>query len=79
MGAYSPSAGLCVVRNAVAEYIAARDGVPSSPEHIYMGSGASDVIKAVLNMFVADVNGKPPGKCRMIARICCVEKNSTCT
>lgn len=61
MGSYSPSNGLYIVRNAVADYISARDGVPSSPEDIYMGSGASDVIKAVLSLFVEEVDGKPPG------------------
>ncbi|KOB67143.1 putative Alanine aminotransferase [Operophtera brumata] len=60
VGAYSPSNGLFIVRHAVAEYISARDGVASSPEDIYMGSGASDVIKAVLTMFIEEVDGKPP-------------------
>lgn len=56
MGAYSPSAGLRIVRCRVAEYIEARDGVPASPDDIYLGSGASDVIKAVLTMLVGNVD-----------------------
>ncbi|KAJ8715839.1 hypothetical protein PYW08_013124 [Mythimna loreyi] len=60
VGAYSPSPGLSIVRSRVAQYIEARDGVPASPDDIYLGSGASDVIKAVLTMFVEDVDGKPP-------------------
>lgn len=61
VGAYSPSPGLNIVRSRVAQYIEARDGVPASPDDIYLGSGASDVIKAVLTMLVEDVDGKPPG------------------
>lgn len=64
MGAYSPPAGLGVVRGAVAEYLAARDGgVPAEAEDVYLGAGASDLIKAVLSLFVGEVDGKPPGDC----------------
>lgn len=61
VGAYSPSPGLSIVRARVADYLEARDGVPASPDDVYLGSGASDVIKAVLTMLVEDVDGKPPG------------------
>lgn len=61
MGAYSPSAGLQIVRSRVAQYITTKVGVPASPSDVYLGSGASDVIKAVLTMFVADADGRPPG------------------
>ncbi|XP_075978821.1 alanine aminotransferase 1-like [Anticarsia gemmatalis] len=60
VGAYSPPAGLRVIRSRIAQYLQKRDGVPASPDDIYLGSGASDVIKAVLNMFVKEVDGKPP-------------------
>ncbi|XP_047027242.1 alanine aminotransferase 1-like isoform X1 [Helicoverpa zea] len=60
VGAYSPSAGLQVVRARVAQFLSARDGVRACADDIYLGSGASDVIKAVLTMFVQDVDGKPP-------------------
>ncbi|KAJ0178032.1 hypothetical protein K1T71_005855 [Dendrolimus kikuchii] len=60
VGAYSPSNGLQIVRSRVAQYIEGRDGVPASSDDIYLGSGASDVIKAVLTMFVQEMNGKPP-------------------
>ncbi|CAB3222026.1 unnamed protein product [Arctia plantaginis] len=60
VGAYSPSAGLQIVRSRVAQYITAKDGVPAPPNDIYLGSGKSDVIKPVLTMLVADVDGRPP-------------------
>ncbi|XP_039755657.1 alanine aminotransferase 1-like [Pararge aegeria] len=60
VGSYSPSNGLNLVRRSVAEYLEARDGVAASLEDVYLGSGASDVIKAVLSLFVQDVDGKPP-------------------
>ncbi|XP_045495845.1 alanine aminotransferase 1-like [Colias croceus] len=60
VGSYSPSAGLNIVRRRVAEYLTARDGVPASSDDIHLGSGASDVIKSVLTLFVEDVDGKPP-------------------
>ncbi|XP_026734189.1 alanine aminotransferase 1-like [Trichoplusia ni] len=59
VGAYSPSGGLALVRRRVAEFLAARDGVPASADDIHLGSGASDVIKAVLTMFAEQVDGKP--------------------
>ena len=62
MGSYSPSPGLGVVRRRVAEYMALRDAVPASPDDVVLGSGASDVIKAVLTMLVENVDGKPPGE-----------------
>ncbi|XP_041986409.1 alanine aminotransferase 1-like [Aricia agestis] len=61
VGAYSPPAGLTIVRRHVAQYLTARDGVPASPEDIYLGAGASDLIKAVLTLFVQDVGGRAPG------------------
>ncbi|KAG6454716.1 hypothetical protein O3G_MSEX008826 [Manduca sexta] len=60
VGSYSPSNGLRIVRSRVAQYISARDGIPAFPEDIWLGSGASDVIKAVLTMFIENVDGKPP-------------------
>ncbi|CAB3220204.1 unnamed protein product [Arctia plantaginis] len=38
----------------------AKDGVPAPPNDIYLGSGKSDVIKAMLTMLVADVDGSTP-------------------
>lgn len=69
MGAYSPSAGLHAVRARAAHYIAARDHVPASADDIFLGSGASDVIKSVLTMFVEPVGGKPPGLTYFLAFI----------
>ncbi|KAF9413619.1 hypothetical protein HW555_008197 [Spodoptera exigua] len=61
VGAYSPSAGLRAVRARAAQYIAARDGgAPASSDDVFLGSGASDLIKSVLTMFVEPVDGKPP-------------------
>jgi aspartate/methionine/tyrosine aminotransferase len=63
VGAYSPCMGLRTVRERVASYIRKRDGgVAASPDDIWIGAGASDVIKAVLTMFAGHVNGKPSCK-----------------
>ncbi|XP_068618611.1 alanine aminotransferase 1-like [Battus philenor] len=60
VGAYSPAAGLAPVRADVAAFLSERDGVPADADDVYFGSGASDLIKTVLAMFVQNVNGKPP-------------------
>ncbi|CAH2039109.1 unnamed protein product, partial [Iphiclides podalirius] len=60
VGSYSPSAGLRVVREAVASYLTSRDQVTAAADDIYLGNGATDLIKAVLAMFAGDVDGKPP-------------------
>ncbi|XP_046969031.1 alanine aminotransferase 2-like isoform X2 [Vanessa cardui] len=59
-GAYSPSGGLSLVRRRVAQYLHERDGVSAASEHVYLGAGASDLVKTVLSLFVHDVDGKPP-------------------
>lgn len=44
-GAYSDSAGVRVIREDVAKYIAERDNFPSSADNIFLSTGASDAIK----------------------------------
>lgn len=44
-GAYSDSVGVEVIRQDIANYIAARDGVDSNPDNIFLSTGASDAIK----------------------------------
>lgn len=61
MGSYSPAPGLLLIRKHVAQYLTARDGVAANFNNIYLGSGASDLIKSVLTLFVEKVDGKPPG------------------
>ncbi|GBP08681.1 Alanine aminotransferase 1 [Eumeta japonica] len=61
VGAYSPSSGLAAVRDSVAAYIQRRDGAPAEPEHVYLGSGATDLIRAVLALLAQSVDGKSPG------------------
>lgn len=62
VGAYSPSAGMREVRAHVAEYLEARDGVAVCADDVWLGAGATDLIKAVLALFAGDVDGKPPGE-----------------
>ena len=40
-GAYTQSAGIPFIRNAVAEFIHRRDGIPSDKDHIILTDGAS--------------------------------------
>ncbi|KAJ2943490.1 hypothetical protein O0L34_g16597 [Tuta absoluta] len=61
VGSYSPYTGLRLVRSDAARYLTARDGVPACPHDIILGSGATDLIKSVLELFVHDVDGKPTG------------------
>lgn len=60
VGAFSPPSGLRVVRSQVARYLETRDGVPAFAEDIHIGSGASDLVRGVLNLFSEHVDGKPP-------------------
>ena len=49
-GAYTQSAGIMFVRQAVAEFIARRDGVPADPRRIILTDGASKGAQAVLTV-----------------------------
>ena len=45
LGSYSQSTGVEVVREDIAAYIEQRDGIPSSPENVFLASGASEAVK----------------------------------
>lgn len=47
-GAYTQSAGIPFIRQAVAEFITGRDGIPSDPRRILLTDGASKGAQAVL-------------------------------
>ncbi len=47
-GAYSQSAGIPFIRKAVAEFIARRDGIPASSDHIVLTDGASKGVQAAI-------------------------------
>jgi aspartate/methionine/tyrosine aminotransferase len=47
-GAYTQSAGIPFIRQAVADFIAQRDGVPADPRRIILTDGASKAAQAVL-------------------------------
>ncbi|MEI6385259.1 MAG: aminotransferase class I/II-fold pyridoxal phosphate-dependent enzyme [Spirochaetota bacterium] len=53
LGAYSESKGLKVVRDAVASFIRARDGIEADPEAIYLTDGASKGVQAALRILIA--------------------------
>lgn len=52
IGAYSPAKGFPFVRKHVAEFLAARDGFPADPEHIFMADGASEAIRRSMSCLV---------------------------
>ncbi|ESO08006.1 hypothetical protein HELRODRAFT_185412 [Helobdella robusta] len=53
IGSYSDSIGIDVVRHDVARYISERDGgIPSNPDDIFLSTGASEGIKAVMKLLV---------------------------
>ncbi len=53
LGAYTESKGYRFVREAVAAFIAARDGISSDPDSIYLTDGASKGVQAVLRLLIA--------------------------
>lgn len=62
VGSYSDSAGIEIIRHHAAEYIQNRDGgIPSRWEDVYLCAGASQSIKAVMNLLHRDIDGKTPG------------------
>jgi aspartate/methionine/tyrosine aminotransferase len=54
LGAYTDSKGYRFVRDAVAEFIRARDGIASDPEAIFLTDGASKAVQSVLRLLVSD-------------------------
>jgi aspartate/methionine/tyrosine aminotransferase len=54
LGAYTDSKGYRFVREAVADFIRARDGIPADPEAIYLTDGASKGVQSVLRLLVSD-------------------------
>ncbi len=53
LGAYSESKGLRFVRQAVAGFIAERDGIPADPEAVYITDGASKGVQAALRLLIS--------------------------
>jgi len=56
MGAYSDSKGVRFIREAVAEFIQQRDGIPALPEAIFLSDGASRAVQTVLRMLISGPN-----------------------
>jgi aspartate/methionine/tyrosine aminotransferase len=54
LGAYTESRGYRFVREAVARFISARDGIPADPDAIFLTDGASKGVQAVLRILIAD-------------------------
>lgn len=56
VGAYSHSQGVMHIRKNVAKFIEERDGFPSDPENIFLTAGASEGVKACLNIMIGSPN-----------------------
>jgi aspartate/methionine/tyrosine aminotransferase len=54
LGAYTESKGYRFVREAVARFITARDGIAADPEAIFLTDGASKGVQAALRLLIAD-------------------------
>src|SRR5512136_1827642 len=52
MGAYTESKGWRFVRQAVADFVQARDGIPADAEHVFLTDGASKGVQSVLRLLV---------------------------
>ncbi len=55
-GAYTQSAGIAFIRQAVAEFIHRRDGIPSDKDHIILTDGASKGVQSVLRAVLKNSN-----------------------
>lgn len=55
-GAYSQSQGIAIARRHVADFIAARDGHPASPDDVFLTEGASAGVAAVMKMLIRNEN-----------------------
>jgi len=55
-GAYSQSSGIPFIRQAVADFIARRDGIPADKEHILLTDGASKGVEAAIVALLRDRN-----------------------
>jgi alanine transaminase len=55
-GAYTQSAGIPFIRQAVADFIARRDGIPADPSRIILTDGASKGAQAVLTALLRSPN-----------------------
>ena len=56
LGAYTHSQGFELVRKHVAEFIQRRDGVESDPKKIFLSTGASQAVTAILTMLISSPN-----------------------
>ncbi len=54
LGAYTESKGYRFVREAVAEFIHARDGIAADPEAVFLTDGASKAAQSVLRLLISD-------------------------
>jgi aspartate/methionine/tyrosine aminotransferase len=55
-GAYTQSSGIPFIRQAVAEFITRRDGIPADQEHILLTDGASKGVEAAIVALLRDRN-----------------------
>lgn len=56
VGAYSESQGFGLVRQQVADFISARDGLPAVKENIFLTDGASKGVEFLLKLLLRDSN-----------------------
>ena len=54
VGAYTESKGFLFVRQAVADFVRARDAIATDPEAIYLTDGASKAVQSVLRLLISD-------------------------
>jgi aspartate/methionine/tyrosine aminotransferase len=52
LGAYTESRGFRFVRQAVADFVHERDGIPADAEHVFLTDGASKGVQSVLRLVV---------------------------
>jgi len=61
IGSYSDSVGIEVVRRDIAKFISDRDGIPTNYDDIFLSTGASDGIKAILLLLMTGKDASKAG------------------
>jgi aspartate/methionine/tyrosine aminotransferase len=55
-GAYTQSAGIYFIREAIAKFIKSRDGIDTNPDHIFLTDGASKGVQSIIYALLAKEN-----------------------
>jgi alanine transaminase len=58
-GSYTNSAGVPIIREWIAKFIEARDGIETKSSNVYLTTGASGGIKMIMELLLTESDKKP--------------------